>query len=293
MRGFHLGAALLAVAAATPAAADDAASMAALRKAEAAVAKPTLTERFGADDLRTGTLRLPAGKGPFPVVVLIHGGCWTAGFDTRSGAEPLGAALAARGIAVWNIEYRMVGQPGAGWPGTFEDVTAGVDHLAKLAKRYPLDLTRVSVVGHSAGAHLALWVASRGKLPVPWTARAVRPMSVVAIDGPGTLAPFVGIDAEVCGKPVIVPFMGGTPAERPSAYQTASPADHLPLGVHQLLVLGELGPLMQPYVAAAKASGDRVDVLAPTGADHFDIIVPGSANGAAVVDFIATKAFAK
>lgn len=293
MRGFHLGAALLAVAAATPAAADDAASMAALRKAEAAVAKPTLTERFGADDLRTGTLRLPAGKGPFPVVVLIHGGCWTAGFDTRSGAEPLGAALAARGIAVWNIEYRMVGQPGAGWPGTFEDVTAGVDHLAKLAKRYPLDLTRVSVVGHSAGAHLALWVASRGKLPVPWTASAVRPMSVVAIDGPGTLAPFVGIDAEVCGKPVIVPFMGGTPAERPSAYQTASPADHLPLGVHQLLVLGELGPLMQPYVATAKASGDRVDVLAPTGADHFDIIVPGSANGAAVVDFIATKAFAK
>ena len=282
-----------ALSAAVPAIADDGTSMAALRKAEAAVAKPTLVERFGPDDSRSGTLRVPAGKGPFPVAVLIHGGCWTKGFDTRSGFEPLAAALAARGIAVWNIEYRMVGQDGAGWPGTFQDVVAGFDYLPKLAKRYRFDLSRVTIVGHSAGAHLALWLASRPKLGAPWTTGAVKPVSVVAIDGPATLAPFVGIDTQVCGKPVIVPFMGGTPAEKPDAYRAASPADHLPLGLHQLLVLGELGPLMKPYVAGAKASGDRVDVLAPDGADHFDIIVPGTANGAKVVDFIAANAFVK
>ena len=278
---------------ATRASADDSVSMAALRKAEAMVAKPTLTERFGPDDSRSGTLRVPAGKGPFPVAVLIHGGCWTKGFDTRSGFEPLAAALAARGVAVWNIEYRMVGDDGAGWPGTFQDVAAGLDYLPRLAKRYPLDLSRVTIVGHSAGAHLALWLAARPQLGAPWTAGPVKPMSVVAIDGPATLAAFVGIDAQVCGKPVIVPFMGGTPTEKPDAYRAASPADHLPLGVHQMLVLGELGPMMQPYVAGAKASGDRVDILAPEGADHFDIIVPGSANGTKVVDFITNGAFAK
>lgn len=279
--------------AAVPAIADDDASMGALRKAEAQVGKPTLVERFGADDLRSGALRVPKGKGPFPVAVLVHGGCWTKGFDTRSGFEPLAAALAARGIATWNIEYRQIGEPGAGWPGTFQDVAAGLDYLPKLARRYHLDLSRVTIVGHSAGAHLALWLASRPKLAAPWTAGPIKPVSVVAIDGPATLAPFVGIDAQVCGKPVIAPFMGGTPAEKPDAYRLASPADHLPLGLHQLLVLGELGPLMQPYVAGAKAAGDRVDVLAPEGADHFDIIVPGTPNGAKVVDFIVANAFAR
>lgn len=225
--------------------------------------------------------------------MLIHGGCWTAGYATRASFEPLAAALAARGLAVWNVEYRQIGQSGAGWPGTFEDVAGGVEHLRVLARRYPLDLSRVVLVGHSAGAHLALWAASRRKLGGRWADdHAIRPIAVAAIDGPATLAPFVGLDAQVCGKPVIVPFMGGTPAEKPDAYRLASPADHLPLGARQLLVLGELGPLMQPYVAGAKAAGDPVEVLSPAGADHFDIITPDTPNGAAVVDLIATRAFA-
>ncbi|WP_162242938.1 alpha/beta hydrolase [Sphingomonas sp. Leaf412] len=262
-----------------------------LRAEQAAVPAPTLTERYGTDDLRMGELRLPAGKGPFPVAILIHGGCWTASFDTYRGTTPLAEALRRRGIAVWNVEYRRVGDPGAGWPGTFEDVAAAVDHLPKLAKRHPLDLKRVTIVGHSAGAHLALWAASRAKLPAPFAGKAVRPVSVVAIDGPGALAPFVGIDAQVCGTPVIVPLMGGTPAEKPAAYRIASPADHLPLGMTQLLVEAELGGFMKPYEAAARKAGDRIEVLEPAGANHFDIITPGSPNGRAVADWIAAKAF--
>ncbi len=263
-----------------------------LRAEQAAVLKPTLVERYGTDDLRSGELRLPAGKGPFPVVVLIHGGCWTASFDTRAGTTPLAEALRARGIAVWNIEYRRLGDPGAGWPGTFDDVAKGVDHVAVLAKKHPLDLKRVAIAGHSAGAHLALWAASRPRLAAPHGPGAIRPVSVVAIDGPGALAPFVGIDQQVCGQPVIVPLMGGTPAEKPDAYRIASPADHLPLGTRQLLVEAELGPLMKPYAAAAKASGDTVEELVPPNANHFDIITPGSANGKAVADWIAAQAFA-
>ena len=283
---------LLIASLAAPVAAEDGASMRALLAAEKALAPPTATIRYGADDLRSGTLRLPAGPGPFPVAVMVHGGCWTAGYDTRSGIEPLAAALAARGIATWNIEYRQVGEPGAGWPGSFHDVADGIDHLPALAKRYRLDLKRVVVIGHSAGAHLALWLASRPRLGPEWRPK-LSPAAVVAIDGPGTLAPFVGVDKEVCGKPVIVPFMGGTPAERPAAYAAASPMDHQPLGVRQYLVLGELGDLMKPYVAAAQAGGDKVAVLTPPGADHFDVVTPGTPTGDAVVAWIAKEAFGR
>ena len=277
-----------------PATADDEVSMKQLAAAVATTAPPTATIQFGDDALRSGTFRLPAGKGPFPVALLIHGGCWARGYATRQSFEPLADALAKRGIAVWNVEYRQIGDPGAGWPGTFQDVATAVDYLPTLARRYPLDLHRMTFVGHSAGAHLALWAASRRQLGAPWgNARSIKPRTVVAIDGPGALAPFIGVDAQVCGKPVIVPLMGATPAEQPARYKIASPADHLPLGVDQLLVEGELGPMMKPYATAARASGDGVEELAPSGADHFDIIVPSTANGATVVNAITSRALAR
>lgn len=255
--------------------------------------KPVATIAYGPDPQQVADLRLPKGKGPFPVAIIVHGGCWRASVDDRSGIAGVADALGKRGFATWNVEYRRLGNAGGGWPGTFQDVAAGVDKLAEVAPKYRLDMTRVTIVGHSAGAHLALWAASRPKLPAPWSAARVRPVSVVAIDGPAALAPFVGIDAQACGgEPVIVPLMGGTPAERPGDYGVASPADHLPLGLHQLLVGADFAPLMQPYVKAAQASGDRVDLLEPKGANHFDIVTPGTPNGEAVLDFIAAKALA-
>ncbi|NBB15952.1 alpha/beta fold hydrolase [Caulobacter sp. SLTY] len=253
--------------------------------------KPTLVARYGPDDLRIGQLRLPPGKGPFPVAVVIHGGCWSAEYDTLDGIAGFADALTQRGFATWNIEYRRLGNPGGGWPGTFEDVSAGIDHLAELAKTQPLDLSRVTIVGHSAGAHLALWGASRGKLGGAYPPK-VKPVSVFAIDGPSTLAPFIGIDRQACGKSVIEPFMGGAPADRADAYRLASPAEHLPLGVDQYIVQGSLTPLIAPYAQAAKASGDRVEVL-QAGEDHFDMVTPDTENGKRTLDFIASRAFAK
>ncbi|WP_375404198.1 alpha/beta hydrolase family protein [uncultured Sphingomonas sp.] len=288
MRYLALAGAVALIAAALPASAQQ--GMAALRAAQAKVPPPTLVERYGPDDLRSGELRLPPGKGPFPVAVVIHGGCWQAKVDTVQGITPLAEALRKRGVATWAIEYRRLGNPGGGWPGTFEDVAAGTDHLARLARRHPLDMKRVALVGHSAGAHLALWAASRPKLDARFRGRgAIRPTTVVAIDGPGALAPFVGIDAQVCGEPVIVPLMGGTPAEKPDAYRAASPAEHLPLGLRQLLVVGEFGPFMAPYAQAAKAAGDPVEVLSPAGANHFDIVTPGTVNGDAVANFVTQR----
>ncbi len=282
---------LMAVAA--PSWAEDAASMHALHVLAAAAPKPALISAYGPAPQQVGELRLPAGRGPFPVMVLIHGGCWEAGMGSPAELRPLAVELARRGVATWSLEYRRVGEPGGGYPGTFADVAAGVDALSGLAKTQPLDLSRVTVAGHSAGAHLALWAASRPKLHDPLAGVDPLPMrGVAAIDGPGALAPFVGVDAEVCGHPVIVPLMGGTPAEKPAAYRLASPADHVPLGIPQVLVLGELGPLMQPYVQAAKGAGDPVRVVQPQGADHFNILDTNLPQGRLVLDALAEVATA-
>lgn len=280
----------LALAAGAAAAQDDP-SMAAYRQSRAAASTPTLRARYGPDDLRSGELRLPAGRGPFPVAVIIHGGCWRNDYDTLAGLSGLATALTGRGIATWTIEYRRLGDAGAGWPGTFQDVAAGVDHLTVLAKRQPLDLSRVTIVGHSSGAHLALWAASRRRLGPAWRPR-IKPASVVAIDGPAALAPFVGIDEQQCGAPVITRLMGGSPAARATEYRLASPAEHLPLGMRQLLVQGAFTPLVAPYVAAARQAGDPVEVL-QAGEQHFDVVTPGTPNGDRVIDLIATRAFAR
>ena len=276
----------LAAAPISPAIAQNEKAEQAYKAAGALATKPLATISYGPSELQVADLRLPKGNGPFPVAVVLHGGCFMASVDKRAGIAAFADALTAEGFATWNVEYRRVGDPGGGWPGTFQDVAAAIDKLAEVAPRYKLDLKRVTVIGHSAGAYFALWAASRTRLDPPWRGNKVRPASVVAIDGPGALAPFVGVDAQVCGRPVIVPLMGGTPAERPAEYRVADPQEHLPLGIPQLLVPADLGDLMMPYIAAAKASGDPVLTLAPSGANHFDIVTPSTANGKAVVAFI-------
>ncbi len=99
---------------------------------------------YGAAPQQFGELRLPRNSaGPHPVVLLVHGGCWQGAYDITH-SRPLAAAIADAGYAVWSVEYRRLGQPGGGWPGTFDDVAAGADHLRTLAPRHNLDLTRVN-----------------------------------------------------------------------------------------------------------------------------------------------------
>ena len=201
------------------------------------------------------------------------------------------SALLDDGIATWNIEYRQMGDPGAGWPNTFTDVGAGIDYLRTLAAKYPLDVGNVVVIGHSAGAHLALWGAGRPRLPAQSIVRGQHPLTVraaVAIDGPGDLGSLVGPDARICGKPVIAPFMGGTPDEAPDRYRDASPKAMLPLGVPQYLVSAAVLSLAdaQAYQTAARAGGDRAEVLSVTTGGHFGVIAPGTPFWQPVYEFI-------
>lgn len=114
---------------------------------------------YGTDPNQFADIRLPKTKGPFPVAIAIHGGYWRAKYDLAHCGH-LCAALTAKGIATWNIEYRRVGNRGGGWPGTFEDIRNAYRYVAQIAKRYDLDSTRVAVMGHSAGGQLALCLAA-------------------------------------------------------------------------------------------------------------------------------------
>jgi acetyl esterase/lipase len=151
------------------------------RDASAAACHAMQTVKYGPSDSHVGDLYLPAAVSP-PVVCLLHGGFWRMPFG-RDEFSPVAIDLATRGFAVWNIEYRRLGVPGGGWPGTLQDVAAAIDHLAALAAGgTALDLDQVTVVGHSAGGQLALWSATGGGKRDGYCAPSkVRPVATVGL----------------------------------------------------------------------------------------------------------------
>jgi acetyl esterase/lipase len=260
----------------------------------ARVGPPAARLRYGPGTAQTIDLRVPTGAGPFPVVVLIHGGCWTTEYGSPAYMAPLADALLRHGVASANIGYRRVGEAGGGWPGTFRDVGAAVDAIRMVGPRYRLDPTRVVVAGHSAGAPLALWSATRARLPATSDVYADRPLiprAVVAIDGPGALGRFIGQDADICGDPAIVPLMGGTPTQFPRRYADVTPQDRLPLGVPQFLIQGGMDHPDDAYVVAARASGDPVRFVRPPGrVTHFDVLMPWQQQGKPTLDALLSAA---
>ncbi|MDP8994607.1 MAG: alpha/beta hydrolase, partial [Pseudomonadota bacterium] len=127
--------------------------------------EPSATIRYGADSMQVVDLWLPEGEGPHPTVLMVHGGCWQSEVADRRLMDWAADDLRRRGVAVWNIDYRGVDRSGGGYPGTFLDAAAAADELRSHARRYNLDLSRLVAVGHSAGSHLALWLAARPRLP--------------------------------------------------------------------------------------------------------------------------------
>jgi acetyl esterase/lipase len=222
-----------------------------------------LTHSYGADRSQRGDLHLPAGTGPHPVMVLIHGGSWRKRYG-RIVMRALARDLLTRGWAVWNIEYRRLGN-GGGWPATFADVAAAIDHLAVLHPS--LDMARVDVLGHSAGGHLALWAAGRDKLPsgAPG-AIAGRPRvhlkRAIALAGVCDLA---GAYRDWHGG-AVRELVGGSPNRLPERYAVADALRLLPLRMPALLVHGVLDEtvsvnLSRNYARVALAAGGEVELV--------------------------------
>jgi acetyl esterase/lipase len=246
--------------------------------------------RYGPGRSQFAELRLPGRPGPHPVAVLLHGGFWRSTYG-RGLMDGLAADLAARGWAAWNLEYRRVGPfgvGGGGWPGTFEDVAAGIDALAGPAGAAGLDLGRVVTVGHSAGGHLALWAAARPGLPdgAPGARPAIAVTGAVALAGVCDLA---AAARDRLGGSAVPALLGGRPERVPERYALASPAERLPLGVPQVLVHGgadRIVPVGQSrrYAAAARAAGDACELVELRGVDHFAVIDPRSPAWLAAVE---------
>lgn len=233
---------------------------------------------YGPDPLHFGELRLPEGPGPHPVVIVVHGGCWLAAYDLGY-VSGLAAALAEAGVATWSLEYRRVGDEGGGWPGTFEDLGLAADFLRAAAPAHGLDPERVVALGHSAGGHLALWLAARSGLPADDPLRGPAPLAlrgVVALAGIPDLAAYAAPSG--CGA-AVPGLLGGEPATVRERLVRASPVEMLPLGVRQVLVIGALDPIVpaqqaRSYRDAARRAGDEVEIREIGDAGHFELVDP-------------------
>ena len=235
---------------------------------------PTRTVRYGADPLQVVDLWLPRGNGPFATVLMIHGGCWQTDVADRHLMDWVSDDLRRRGIAVWNIDYRGVDRPGGGYPGTFLDVAAAADALRSHAPEYHLDTKRVVAVGHSAGGHLALWLAGRPRLPGTSPLRSADPIPIAAVVSLGGL-PDLEEETRVpngCGTTVSATLAGGH-------YTETSVPRLAPLGIRQYLVNGLDDPIIPTVLAAdyqrrMTAAGDRVTIDWIPASGHFELIAP-------------------
>lgn len=241
--------------------------------AEPAVPGIPLRIDYGAAPDTFGDLYLPTtGAGPYPVVVLIHGGGWSQN-RTLDHFGPLATSLARAGVAVWNIEYRRVNGAG-GWPVTLTDVNDAVRALAtvvSLRSGNQLDLQRVHLAGHSAGGQLAAWVAGRHteSADPKLTASAVRIRSATLLAGVLDLA----FAANHGRDGFVRNLLGGSPTEVPDRYQLASPIAHLPVGIRISALHGNRDHVVSPeqsrrYVAAARRAGQAADLQILDGVGH-------------------------
>jgi acetyl esterase/lipase len=234
-------------------------------------------ESYGFAPVQSGEWFVPADGDRLPVVVLVHGGFWQPGYN-RHLEDEVAESLAFDGFAVWNIDYALADTD---WPATLVDAAAAMDHVAASPLTPRLDLARVAVVGHSAGGHLALWLASRGELPAgaPGASPRVRPTVAV---GQAPVADLVAAAHEGVGSGAVEELVEGLPEDVPERYAVTSPQALLPVhGVRITLVHGDADdrvPLRQStaYAETARAAGMQVELRVLEGVGHFEHLYPDS-----------------
>jgi acetyl esterase/lipase len=221
---------------------------------------PDVVLRYGEHPDHVIDLRLPA-IATGPLVIFLHGGFWRAAFD-RTHTGPLAADLASRGHPVACVEFRRVGQPGGGWPGTLDDVECALAALPTLVRPHA-DPAGAVLAGHSAGGHLALLNAG-----TPGLSRVV------------ALAPVADLGAAHAagiGSDAVAELMGGGPDDVPDRYARADPARRGPLPIPTVIVHGDADDRVPVSIAdsyATSVAGDQCRLLVLPAVDHFAVIDP-------------------
>ncbi|MCW3816561.1 alpha/beta hydrolase [Micromonospora sp. DR5-3] len=234
---------------------------------------PDVTIAYGDHPDQLADLRRPVGDGPARrLVVVVHGGFWRAEYD-RTHTGPMAAALAALGHPVAQVEYRRTGQPDGGWPHTLTDVRAGVAALPALAATALPGLVAPAppiLVGHSAGGHLALYVAAHA----PETVAGVLALAPVA-----DLAETYRLDLD---GGAVAALLGGGPADVPDRYASADPSALVPIRARTVVMHGTLDRqvpvgMSRSWVTAARAAGTDATLVELADCEHYGLIDPDSA----------------
>jgi acetyl esterase/lipase len=264
--------------------------------------EPDSTISYGDDQMQKVDLWLPKGSGPHPTVLMVHGGCWQTEIADRRIMNWIADDLRKRGIAVWNIDYRGVDRSGGGYPGTFADAAAAADSLARHAAGHKLDVRPLVAVGHSAGGHLALWLAARGAvhrrpgplIPHGSPVLATDPLPIEAVVSLGGL-PDLELAATPpgsgCGTEIIEKLVGPPTLSSRNVYADTSVPRLAPLGVRQVLINGLQDRIIptayaEDYAKKMRAAGDKVKVRMIDRTGHVELIAPETAAWAATVEEI-------
>ena len=245
---------------------------------------PTQEIKFGRAPTDIADLWLPETAGPHPVVVMIHGGCWQKKTADRTLMNYAAEELRCTGFAVWNIEYRGVDEDGGGYPGTFLDVAKGADALRDQAAEHSLKTDNIIAFGHSAGGHLASWLAARARLPEtsPLTSDNPLPIRhVVNIGGLADLEASAPVTQADCLSSIMDKLTGAASDQRPNVFTDTSPAELLPFGATTICINGDRDHIAPPilgknYAAKARAAGDRATYCEIEDTGHVELIAPGT-----------------
>ena len=254
---------------------------------------PSATIAYGSAPSQFAQLFRPEGPGPFPIVVLVHGGCWTVEFGGIKQMHNVAGALAARGIAVWNVEYRRVDEEGGGYPGTYLDMNAALEKLVAIAPTYQLDTARMLAMGHSAGGQLVQWIAGRSRIPRSsplFQPSLLAVKNIISLGGLADLRSERALIKSSCDRH-IEQLTGLPSAMRPDVYADTNAAELMPNGSRTVLITGALDTVSPPraaedYAARARLAGDQAEVLILPGASHYDEIVASSFAWSAILPVI-------
>lgn len=245
---------------------------------------------YGPDSLQFGDLWLPDHKNPKATIILVHGGCWRSIYPGTELTSPMAEALAKQGFAVWNITYRRLGHDGGGYPGTFKDIAAAADHLVTLAETHPVQTDYIIASGHSAGGHLANWLAARKNLPADnplYEASPLRIDRVISLAGINDLESYAQYGALPCGNYTVQKLVDLD--NRSDPYHDTSPSELLPLNIPVVEIVAAFDRPVPPffgrsYIEKAKQAGDEAKLILLKNAGHFEMIAPWSTEWKIVLE---------